>query len=36
VFLHTPERGGHVGFYSNDNSLFWSEKRAKEFAKEMI
>jgi predicted alpha/beta-fold hydrolase len=36
VFLHTPERGGHVGFYSNNNGLYWSEKRALEFVNEMI
>lgn len=36
VFLHTPARGGHVGFYSNNNGLYWSEKRALEFVNEMI
>jgi predicted alpha/beta-fold hydrolase len=36
VYLQTPRRGGHVGFYANNNSLYWSEKRALEFANEMI
>lgn len=31
VFLEVPELGGHVGF-SNTEEIYWSEKRAVEFA----
>ena len=37
VFLETPAKGGHVGFYSNhNNGIFWSEKRAFEFVNEVL
>lgn len=32
VHLETPEKGGHVGFYSkNKNGFYWSEERAHQF-----
>lgn len=36
VFLETPKRGGHVGFYSNKTDTIWSEKRAVEFVKSYL
>lgn len=36
VYLHTPRRGGHVGFYANNDGLFWSEQRAVNFSNEII
>ena len=35
VFLETPAYGGHVGFYGKNN-LYYNEKRALEFVKEML
>jgi predicted alpha/beta-fold hydrolase len=31
VYLETPTRGGHVGFYQSGGRQYWSEKRALEF-----
>lgn len=36
VYLQTPARGGHVGFYSFYHGHYFSEKRAIEFANKMI
>lgn len=36
VKLETPKRGGHVGFTAfNEEKLYWSEKRAVSFVKEL-
>ena len=37
LFLETPAKGGHVGFLSKTgiNGIYWHEKRAMEFIKEM-
>ena len=37
VFLETPQRGGHVGFCSqNGNEYYWSETRALEFVNSIL
>ena len=37
VSLETPQSGGHVGFVTfNKENLYWSEKRAFEFLKEVM
>ncbi len=37
VYLETPSKGGHVGFYSNhNNGIYWSEKRTFEFVNAVI
>lgn len=37
VHLEIPERGGHVGFYSqNGTGFYWSEKRSLDFIRESI
>lgn len=36
-FLEMPEKGGHCGFYeNNEEGLYWSEKRAVEFVSNYI
>ena len=36
IFIENPEKGGHCGFMVSNEEFAWSEKRALEFANEVI
>lgn len=36
IFLETPKKGGHVGFYLSGKPYYWSEYRALEFANSKV